>query len=63
MGMTSCVARDANEYVEIALRLANDADHRRSVANEIAATRGALFDNIAAVRELEDVLEDLAMRR
>jgi predicted O-linked N-acetylglucosamine transferase (SPINDLY family) len=62
MGMTSCIARSPDEYVEMALRLANDGDHRSQVTNEIAATRGALFDNIAAVRELEDVLEDLALR-
>ncbi len=61
IGMSSCVAQSADDYIEIALRLADDGDHRRAVANEIAATRGALFDNIAAVRELEDVLEDLAM--
>jgi predicted O-linked N-acetylglucosamine transferase (SPINDLY family) len=61
MGMTACVANSAAEYIEIALRLANDADHRRALSNEIAATRGALFDNVAAVRELEDLFQDLAL--
>jgi predicted O-linked N-acetylglucosamine transferase (SPINDLY family) len=61
MGMTSCIAHSADEYVEIALRLANDRDYRREITNEVAATRGALFDNIGAVRELEDVLEEFAL--
>jgi predicted O-linked N-acetylglucosamine transferase (SPINDLY family) len=62
MGMTACVAKSPVEYVELAVRLATDSDHRRSVSNEIAATRGALFDNLAAVRELEDLFEDLALQ-
>jgi protein O-GlcNAc transferase len=61
IGTTACIANSAAEYFEIALRLANDSDYRRSVSNEIAATRGALFDNLAAVRELEDLFEDLAL--
>ncbi|HEV3418200.1 MAG TPA: hypothetical protein VG056_15350, partial [Pirellulales bacterium] len=56
------VAKSPVEYVELAVRLATDSDHRRSVSNEIAATRGALFDNLAAVRELEDLFEDLALQ-
>ncbi|HEV2970348.1 MAG TPA: hypothetical protein VGY55_10180, partial [Pirellulales bacterium] len=61
MGMTACIAKSPAEYVELAVRLASDPDHRRSVRNEIAATRGALFDNVAAVRELEDLFEELAL--
>jgi predicted O-linked N-acetylglucosamine transferase (SPINDLY family) len=61
MGMTACTANSAAEYVEIAMRLANDPDYRRAVCNEIAVTRGALFDNGAAVRELEEVIEQLAL--
>jgi predicted O-linked N-acetylglucosamine transferase (SPINDLY family) len=61
MGTTAGVANSAAEYVDIALRLAHDSDYRRSVSNEIAATRGALFGNLAAVRELEDLFEDLAL--
>ncbi len=61
MGMAACIANSAAEYVESALRLASDLDHRRMISNEIAASRGALFDNVAAVRELEDVFEQLAI--
>lgn len=61
MGMTACTARSAGQYVEMAVQLATDPDHRHAVCNEIAATRGALFDNPAAVREFEDLIEQLAL--
>ncbi|HKD35221.1 MAG TPA: tetratricopeptide repeat protein [Pirellulales bacterium] len=62
MGIASCIAKSAEDYIQLAVALANDAGGRRAVVNEIAATRGALFDNTAAGRELEDVLENLAFR-
>ncbi len=61
IGMTACVAETANQYVDLAVQLASDSDRRRAISNEIAATRGALFDNRAAVRELEDLFETLAI--
>ncbi len=61
MGMTACVADTPAAYIDLAVQLACDPDRRRAVSNEIAATRGALFDNRAAVRELEDLFEKLAI--
>src|SRR5205809_2595579 len=39
-----CVARSADEYVEIALRLGRDAEYRKSVSERISARCARLFD-------------------
>ena len=44
IGLDTCVARSADEYVEIALRLGRDAEHRRSVSEQISARCARLFD-------------------
>ena len=61
MGVSGCIAGSPVAYVDLAVQLAGDSDRRRAVSNEITATRGALFDNRAAVRELEDLFEKLAL--
>jgi protein O-GlcNAc transferase len=61
MGMSDCIAENPAAYVDLAVQLAGDRDRRRAISNEITATRGALFDNRAAVRELENLFEKLAV--
>ncbi len=56
MGIAECVANDPEEYVRIALRLGVDPGWRRSVHQRILANKHLLYDNRAAVRELEDFL-------
>ena len=62
MGMSRCIAENADQYVDLAVRLANDPAERRAASCEIAATRDTLFDSIAAVREIEEFFEQ-AIRR
>ncbi len=57
MGITRCVAESPRQYAEIAVRLATEPNQRLLATREIEATRGVLFDNLAAVRELEDFFE------
>lgn len=54
MGYTECVAATPAEYVELALRLANDPASRRRAREAIEATREVLFDNVASVRAMEE---------
>ncbi len=54
MGVMDCVARTPKEYIEIALRLGTDPDWRRAVREKILGACDVLFENIAAVRELEN---------
>jgi protein O-GlcNAc transferase len=56
MGFTELVADSLDSYVEIALRLANDAVWRERMKNEIAARSHVLYEDARAVAELEDFL-------
>ncbi len=58
MGLTECVARDEQDYVERALRLANDRPWHAARQAEILAANQAIFQNVAGVRELEQFLSD-----
>jgi predicted O-linked N-acetylglucosamine transferase (SPINDLY family) len=57
LGESSWIARDANEFVELAYRLANDRDAREASRRRIEERLGALVENDAVVRELERFVE------
>ena len=44
IALDCCIARSADEYVEIALRLGRDAEYRKSVSEQISARCARLFD-------------------
>jgi predicted O-linked N-acetylglucosamine transferase (SPINDLY family) len=56
MGFTALVADSLDSYVEMALRLANDARWREQMKAEIAARSAALYEDAGMVTELEDFL-------
>jgi protein O-GlcNAc transferase len=60
IGLDTCVARSADEYVEIALRLGRDAEHRRSVSEQISARCARLFDRPDAALALGEELLRIA---
>ena len=62
MRLGELVAADENAYVELAVRLAGDPSRRRELKGRIEAERGALFDDVGTVRELEEHLVALARR-
>ncbi len=57
MGFTELVCASPEEYVEQALRLANDADYRAHVVARIAETVDVLFEDASEVRDLEAFFE------
>lgn len=57
MGFEDLVATTTQEYVALAVRLANDAPFREAMRGRIRERSGALFDDQLAVRELEAFLE------
>src|SRR5262249_49271296 len=59
MGVLDCVAANHDDYVEMALALGTDADHRRQVSQKIAAASHVLFDDLEAVREHERIFSEL----
>ena len=60
LGMTELIAQTADEYVSLAVKLANDSVFLQRVRSEVVRRRAVLHDDIASIRHLEDVLEDHA---
>ncbi|QHI99290.1 hypothetical protein GT347_15690 [Xylophilus rhododendri] len=57
MGLHELIARDADDYVRIALRLATDAEFSRAMRAAIAERIGVLYENAEVVREYERFFE------
>jgi predicted O-linked N-acetylglucosamine transferase (SPINDLY family) len=57
MGIMDCIASNAQSYIEIAYRLANDATWRDEIVRKIEANADCLFENIETVHELERFFE------
>jgi predicted O-linked N-acetylglucosamine transferase (SPINDLY family) len=62
MGMMECVGRNADEYVEIALRLGRDREARGRVSQAILDSNDVLFDNDSGTLELVDFFLDIFSR-
>lgn len=59
IGLPELVAKDEQEYVSLAVRLATDKQYREAIKKRLDASRHLLFDDVAPVRALEDFLERL----
>jgi predicted O-linked N-acetylglucosamine transferase (SPINDLY family) len=57
MGLDEALAASPEDYVDKAVRLANDPARRAALGREIGQANGALFDDDGVVRELEDFFE------
>jgi predicted O-linked N-acetylglucosamine transferase (SPINDLY family) len=57
LGVESCIARDVEDYVEIAVRLGNDRSFRDRVHRQIMANQSRLFEEDAAVRDWKEFLQ------
>lgn len=53
MGVMDCVAKNQQEYVEIALRLGTDRDCRTAIRERIVDTSECIFEDVGTVRALE----------
>ncbi|KAJ8608277.1 hypothetical protein CTAYLR_007280 [Chrysophaeum taylorii] len=54
LGMRDCcLAPDTRGYVELAVNIANDPSRRAAIRARLDARRGLLFENLAALAELE----------
>ncbi len=60
MGLTECIAQDAQDYIDQAVRLASDAGHRARIRSEIMRRNSALFEDIQVVREFERFFQETA---
>ncbi|MDM8523125.1 tetratricopeptide repeat protein [Desulfococcaceae bacterium HSG8] len=62
MGVTDCVADDPQSYIDIAVRLASDNAWRDAVRKKIRTHADVIFEDMEAVRELEQFFENAASR-
>ncbi len=53
MGLTDLIATDAESYITLALRLAQDSDFKRRIQADIKANSHKLYERIEVVREME----------
>ncbi|MCA9115879.1 MAG: tetratricopeptide repeat protein [Planctomycetaceae bacterium] len=60
MGVESCIARNREDYVSLALRLGQDKAFRQAVSADILQAAPALYEDSAAAREFAELLERLA---
>ncbi len=56
MGLLDCVAADRDDYVRIAVRLANDREWRADISARIAACRDVFFENYGIIDEFKQFL-------
>ena len=53
MGILDCIARDPEDYINIAVRLGTDRDHARQIRARILANGHVLFENPRVIEEFE----------
>jgi protein O-GlcNAc transferase len=63
LGVTDTVARDEDDYVDIAVRLGQDPQWRAGIARHMVAAHGQLYGDQKCVRYLEDFLEGVVKQR
>jgi predicted O-linked N-acetylglucosamine transferase (SPINDLY family) len=56
MGLPELVAQSEEAYVELAVRLARDAEYREHIRSRMVASRHVLFEDMAPIHALEDFL-------
>jgi len=62
MQVLDCVARNPQDYIELALRLGTDNGFRETVRGRILAANGVLYENSEGVRELEQFFQRVRVR-
>lgn len=63
MGVDTCVAKDADHYVELACRLAGDADLHEAVSRDLVARSAVLYDRKDITLAYADFLEQASAER
>ena len=54
MGVTATIAHNESEYIEIAVRLGQDAGWRAEICQQMQAGQARLYEDVTCVRALED---------
>ncbi|MEM7591014.1 MAG: tetratricopeptide repeat protein [Cyanobacteria bacterium P01_A01_bin.83] len=59
LGVESTIAHDKDEYIQIAIRLGQDAAYRHYIAQQIAQNKNKIYGDKSPVRALEDFLFEI----
>jgi predicted O-linked N-acetylglucosamine transferase (SPINDLY family) len=59
LGVTETIAASLGEYVDIAVRLAEDREWRNAIRQKISANRTAIYADATPVRALEAWLDEI----
>jgi predicted O-linked N-acetylglucosamine transferase (SPINDLY family) len=62
IGLPDLVAQTDEDYVALAVRLVQDASHRKRISERMETSRPALFDDLEVIRALDDFLVSVANR-
>lgn len=62
MGLPDLVTSNDGDYIDMAVRLMRDPDHRLHLRERLVASRAALFDDVAPIRALENFLAEVTAR-
>ena len=59
MQFMDCVAKDADDYIRIALKLGLDSGYRKQVSRKIVEKQGCLWEEVRVVREFEVAFREM----
>ena len=59
MGIMELIAKDIDDYVEIAVKMCEDKEYNKKISKEIIKRGSILYENIEAVNEWNEMLERL----
>ena len=62
MDVMDCVASSPEEYVDIALELGKNQNYRNSIKEKILSANHVLYENLGAVRELEEFFIEITKK-
>ena len=62
IGLQELIADNEEDYITLAIKLAQDSVYRESIRKQIEANRGILYDDVASVHALEDFLAGVLKR-
>ncbi len=59
MNIDDCIANSFDEYIDLALKIANDKEYRQKISNKILENEHLLFEDIKVVEQMSDLFERL----
>ena len=61
MGLTELIAKDKQQYIQLAIRLATDANYRHSLRQFIAEHKSLLYYDLFPVKSLENLIKKVVL--